>query len=119
MSQACAVGQRAQSCQAALERGVDTRGDRFTWTVVDPADESFTEYRSRAEASQQLRLALLALLERPRPVDQQLVGTGGGAVVHNAPIGHLCSFRVEAELTTWPDGPANVTLRIDNLSLDA
>ena len=117
MSRAAALGQKARSCEVALERGVDTSGDKFVWTVVDAAHYRATEYRSRTEAGQQLQVALLALLDQPRPVDRQLDDTGAGTLVGVAPVGHLSSFRIEAELTSWPDGRTNVALRVGNLPL--
>jgi hypothetical protein len=104
----------------ALERGVDTSGDQFVWTVVDAAHYRATDYRSRTEAGQQLHVALLALLDQPRPVVRQLDETGAGTIVDTAPVGHLghrSSFRIKAELTSWPDGRTNVALRVGSLPL--
>jgi N12 class adenine-specific DNA methylase len=112
MSEAATIGKMVRRCEAALEQGVDTAGGRFVWTVIDAPNYRATEFRSRDEASQQLRLALLSL------VDQQHPTPSTEPAVHTELVGRLCSFRVEADISSWSDGRTNIDLRVDNLPLE-
>jgi hypothetical protein len=82
------------------------------WTVLDAANYRIVEFRSRDEAGVQLRLALVSLLDQPR------LDAVAGPVVDTALVGHLSSFRIEADVVAGPDGRNDIALRVDTFPVE-
>jgi len=95
---------RAGVCESAAARRVETRGERFAMTVDGQ------HHRSRVEAGTHLRALVISLVERSE------ASTGAGTTT--LAVGELGGLRIEADLTRYATGPADVALRVEDLPLE-